>query len=50
MKTVQETLDLFGYHGGDKEPYTLEYRILEYYIRTLCIRLQNIRIYSFDYQ
>ena len=24
MKTVQETLDLFGYHGGDKEPYTLE--------------------------
>ena len=24
MKTVQETLDLFGYHGGDKEPYTLK--------------------------
>ena len=32
MKTVQETLDLFGYHGGDKEPYILEYRISEYYI------------------
>ena len=32
MKTVQETLDLFGYHGGDKEHYILEYRISEYYI------------------
>ena len=32
MKTVQETLDLFGYHGGVKEPYILEYRISEYYI------------------